>query len=54
MFDNFAHLFSSTVAEVEVGAILAWLPVIAAARLTEGVADENDELLRLAKANGYH
>ncbi|WP_245433164.1 phosphotransferase [Rhizobium anhuiense] len=42
------------IAEVEVGAILAWLPVIAAARLTEGVADENDELLRLAEANGYH
>ena len=33
---------------VEVGAILAWLAPIAAARLTEGVADENDELLRLA------
>lgn len=32
----------------EVGAILAWLPPIAAARLTEGVADDNDELLRLA------
>ncbi|MBB3138782.1 hypothetical protein FHS26_006561 [Rhizobium pisi] len=32
----------------EVGAILAWLAPIAAARLTEGVADENDELLRLA------
>ncbi|MBY3086824.1 aminoglycoside phosphotransferase family protein [Rhizobium laguerreae] len=32
----------------EVSAILAWLPAIAAARLTEGVANENDELLQLA------
>jgi Ser/Thr protein kinase RdoA (MazF antagonist) len=32
----------------EVSGILAWLPPIAAARLTEGVANENDELLRLA------
>lgn len=32
----------------EVSGILAWLPLIAAARLTEGVANENDELLRLA------
>ncbi|WP_245495875.1 hypothetical protein [Rhizobium ruizarguesonis] len=31
----------------EVSGILAWLPPIAAARLTEGVANENDELLRL-------
>ena len=32
----------------EVSSILAWLPAIAAARLMEGVANENDELLRLA------
>ncbi|MGO7541636.1 phosphotransferase family protein [Rhizobium ruizarguesonis] len=32
----------------EVSGILAWLPPIAAARLTEGVAHESDELLRLA------
>jgi hypothetical protein len=31
-----------------VNAILAWLPPIAAARLTEGVAAENKELFRLA------
>ncbi len=33
----------------EVGAILAWLPAMAAARLAEGVANENEELLRLAE-----
>jgi hypothetical protein len=32
----------------EVSGILARLPAIAAARLTEGVANENDQLLRLA------
>ncbi|MBY5363866.1 aminoglycoside phosphotransferase family protein [Rhizobium leguminosarum] len=32
----------------EVSGILAWLSPIAAARLTEGVANENDQLLRLA------
>lgn len=28
--------------------VLAWLPVVAAARLAEGVPDENNELMRLA------
>ena len=31
-----------------IAAIMAWLPVIAAARLSEGVADEEDDLLRMA------
>ena len=35
-----------------VAAIMAWLPVIAAARLSEGVADEEDDLLRMARIEG--
>jgi hypothetical protein len=31
--------------------VLAWLPFVAAARLAEGVADEEDELMRLAGAS---
>ena len=32
------------------GEILAWLPLVAAARLTEGVGSERDRLLRLAES----
>ncbi|MBX5149841.1 aminoglycoside phosphotransferase family protein [Rhizobium lentis] len=42
---------SATGAEVRV--ILAWLPAIAAARPAEGVAKENDDLLRLAELRHY-